>query len=334
MFTRKCMSLVGSDNSALSGAELAAAQKALADAKAADYKCYCDNNGIVWIKPKKLFAKQSVLRDENNNPIRFCGKSVNVHANFCSKCGSPAPGGFWVCGGCGKNIGNESESCPYCGKKQHTDSRLGLRDGCWLKKDDVFAERFELSNVQALIPRGLNIEESQSAIMLAGGAVAYVLAPGFYPVQTLTDATDQGNLSLVMVETSEFPLPLCVDECFSKDNISLELHIVAVLKFNPDNADGFMQNLMGNSMYFEDSELKSAISYDSIAHSLIQCIECILYACINQFHHFDKIIIVFIKIFNGVICRGYIYVFLAEPFKIDIQRFIKNCSCKIRAFSA
>lgn len=276
-FTNKCLSLVGHNGRALSGAALEAAEVALTEAKAQRRKLWTDRNGFFWQKERRLFAKTAPLLDSNGNQVRICGRQVKIKANFCSRCGAPAPGGWWRCGGCGKHIGNESQTCPYCGKVQNPVQRLNISDGCWKKDDEVFAERFELTDVSVLIPKGLNIQESQCAVLLDGGAVVDILKPGFYPAADLAEKTGSasGNRSIIMVDNSEFVLPVCVESVRTADDIEADIHIVLSLRFDSTHAREFMCNLMGESLYLQNDTVTASLAYDEVTHCILQDIDSV-----------------------------------------------------------
>ncbi len=272
-FTNRCMTLVGANGRALSGDALAAAEAALNDARSANRKLWTDRNGFVYQKERRLFAGASLLRDPAGNPVRICGKLVKVKAKFCSKCGSAAPGAWWRCGGCGRMIGNESETCPHCGHRQNRTLRADLADGSWQKDEEIFAERFEFPDVAALIPRGLNVQESQRAILLEGGAVTDVLDAGFYQTAELDGESGSGDRSIVMVDNAEFVIPVCVEKIRTADDMETDLHVLCALRFDPSGAKEFMCNLMGNSLYFHSGALCASLGYDQIAHSILQDID-------------------------------------------------------------
>ena len=229
------MTLIGANGRALSGEALEIAERALQQAKMANHKIWTDRNGNFYYKRRKLFAATQRLIDANGNQVRICGRLVKTKAKFCSKCGGSAPGSWWRCGGCGKMIGSESQSCPHCGKSQNPMIRLDISDGSWRKDEDVFAERFELSDIAPLMAKGLNIQESQGAILIEGGAVVDVLGAGFYQNADVQGA-DNGERSLVMVDRSEFAIPVYVENIRTVDDLTSNLHAVVVLRFNPENS--------------------------------------------------------------------------------------------------
>lgn len=272
-FTTKCMALVGKNGRALSGDALDAAEAALTAAKQAGKKLWTDRNGYFFFKEPRLFANSQNLLDAAGNPVRICGRLVNNKANFCSKCGSPAPGGWWRCGGCGHHIGNESQTCPHCGRSHNTSIRLDLVDGRWNKAEEIFAERFEMTDVAPLLEKGLNIEESQCAVLLEGGAVKDVLTAGFYQAADIADPEKTGNRSIVMVDNAEYSLSICVEALRTKDDIKADLHASIILRFDKDHAKEFMQNLMGSSLLLHNDTITAALGYDEIAHTLLQGVD-------------------------------------------------------------
>lgn len=275
LFTTPCAALVGNNGRALSGDALEAAEAALAEAQRAGRKIWSDRNGFIFTRERTLFAPAVQLVDANNMPVRICGRRVNNKAKFCSKCGAPAPGGWWRCGGCGQHIGNESKTCPHCGRAQNTELRGDLANGIWKKAEDIFAERFEFPDVEPLLGDGLNVQESQCAILLQGGAVIETLSPGFYKKPDI-DAkmiAENGNRSLVLVDNSEISLPVCVEQLRTSEDLSADLHVVLVLRFSPENAKEFMCNLMGSSLMLHADEITASLAYDEVAHAILQTVD-------------------------------------------------------------
>ena len=274
-FLKQCMALVGNNGRALSGDALDAAEAALTEAKRNDCKIWSDRNGYIYTRKRVLFAPAVQLVDGTGTPVRICGRQVNNKAKFCSKCGAPAPGGWWRCGGCGQHIGNESKTCPHCGREQNIQLRGDLSNGIWKKAEDVFAERFEISDIEPLLGDGLNVQESQCAILLQGGAVIETLSPGFYKKPDIDSKTvsEKGYCSVVLVDNSEFSLPVCVEQLRTSDDVVADLHVVLTLRFASENAKDFMCNLMGSSLLLHADTVTSSLGYDEIAHSILQTVD-------------------------------------------------------------
>ena len=214
---------------------------------------------------------------KKSNRFRRCGYAVNRHAKFCSRCGSPAPGGWWRCGSCNQWIGNESKTCPHCGKVQNVSARLFLADGVWLKGDDVFAQRFDLLDVQVLMKKGLSIQEGQCAVLLEGGAAVDVLPPGHYPASDLLDLQEYLKSgtpkSFIMVDIAEIPFPVMVDTIRTKEDMSVDLSCVVVIQFNHEKPVEFLANVMGNRAFITNDQVTAHLGYDDVAKFLITDID-------------------------------------------------------------
>ena len=134
----------------------------------------------------------------------------------------------------------------------------------------IFAEHFEYSDIKSLLGKGLIVQESQAALLLEGGSVTDVLGAGFYPVDTMETAEiSENERSIVMVDKSEFFLPICVESLKTSDDFDADLHVSAVIQFDYRNASEFMRNLMGNNIYLNNNILTSAVCYDEIANLLL-----------------------------------------------------------------
>ena len=267
-FTDVCTTLIGTDGRALKGAALEAAEQALQNVKIANHKIWTDKSGNYYHAERRLFASSEKLVDSNGNPVRICGKLVKKAAKFCSGCGSAAPGSWWQCGNCGKMIGTESKNCPHCGHTQNIQMRRSLTDGIWRKDSEIFAERFDLQDIS--LEKGLNIQENQQAILLEGGAVTAVLDSGYYGPAKLGKGSESPVMrSVVMVERSEFSIPVCVSGLRTADDIETNLHVVVVLRFDAANVREFMRNIMGGSLYLKGDILTTALGYDEIAHCIL-----------------------------------------------------------------
>jgi len=225
-----------------------------------------------------LVLSGSALKNaKNNRHNRYCGYLVNRRAKFCSRCGSPTPGGWWRCGSCNQWIGNESQRCPHCGKMQNVAARLDLADGIWQKGDDVFAQRFDSLDVQDLMRKGLSIQEGQCAILLEGGAVADVLPPGHYQPEKIVDLREylKSNKpkSFVMVDLAEIPFPVMVDGIRTKEDMLVDLSCVVVIQFNHERPVEFLSNVMGNRAWVTNDHVVSHLGYDDVARFLIADID-------------------------------------------------------------
>lgn len=202
-----------------------------------------------------------------------CGNLVVIGAKICNKCGAPAPGSWWNCKQCGRRIGSESRYCPHCGADQDLELRQDLVNGIWNPDASVFAERFELNNYRRAMENGLQVQTGQVAILLDGGDVASVLLPGHYPLADVADfstADETGkSRSVFFVKQGEMDFPLRLSGLLSKEDMPVELTLVAAIQFNTDQAKVFLQNLLSNSAYVEGGPLGVTITLDSLAFNLL-----------------------------------------------------------------
>ena len=276
-FSKPCTALVGANGRTLSGKELEAAEAALASARSSGLKVWSDRNGYIYTRKRALFSPATKLTDANGSPVRICGKRVGKDAQFCTKCGAPAPDCRWRCDGCGFHIESKSglDSCPKCGRKRNAAPQSDLADGVWNKPDDIFAERFEFPDADPLLGSGLRLQEGQCAVLVRGGAAVETLGPGFYAKADLAAkaAAENGSWSLVLIDGSEFALPVCVEQIFTSDDIMADLHIAPAFKFSPEGAKDFMSNLMGGSMQLGAGAITTSLSCDEVAHALLQSVD-------------------------------------------------------------
>ena len=271
-FTQKCTAFVSSSGTPLAGDELSAAENAVKKAEMADLKIWTDNDGIYYVKKRSLFASAEILRDASGNPVQICNHKVNTSARFCSKCGSPAPGGWWKCSGCGEMIGNDSTSCPHCGKTQSISARQHLSDGMWVKNEEILAEFIDLEDVTVKMDNGLNVQPHQCCLFFAGGKMVERLESGVYTDGDLKEksAPYGGKRNIVMIDKGEFPVSICVEKLYSQDNIAADLHITLTLRLGELNVNLFLQNFMGNGLTLGRGKFSNVVVYDEIARNILQ----------------------------------------------------------------
>ena len=273
LFTNKCMTIVGPNGRALRGADLDAPELALQSVVNNKYKVWTDRNGNVFYKKGGLFSSAMPLLDSKGEQVRICGKRVSIKAKFCSKCGAPAPGSQWRCSGCGKMIGSESRNCPHCGKDQKPVSRIDISNGSWLKNEAVLAERFDIMDIAPLINKGLNVFEGQRALLLDGGAFVKVIEPGFFPVTDILNSNSGSDKSVVFVDATDFKLPVAVKNLRTADDMTVDLQMMVILRFNAQLAKEFIANVMGNSLCLTTDSIAAALGYDELAHAVMPDVE-------------------------------------------------------------
>ena len=285
-FINRCMTLVGNNGRRLQGKAMEQAEAALNEAKLAGFKVWADKNGLVFKKAHGLFSQSEPLFDAEGNRLRICGNPVHIRTNFCSKCSGDAPGGWWRCGECGKPVGNETMVCPHCGHHMNPTIQSDISTGSWIQREGVFAERFDLADVNVLLPHGLNIQENQRGLFLEGGELTMIMTPGHYACEDFCsdDVKQYGAHAIVFVDMGEFSLPLQVIGVYTKENMKCDVHLQLTLQFDPDNGNSFLCNLMRNRLVFEVGDACPVVlGTDEIKQILFQTTDDIVrHFCVDK----------------------------------------------------
>ena len=189
-----------------------------------------------------------------------CGHSVKKTAQTCSKCGAPAPGGWWRCPACGKWVGNDSKFCPYCNAPLYPDERSAIAGGIWQKTPEIFAQRFEVESISKVTDKGLQVQEGTSAILLDAGAVKDVLDAGRYNLESLARKINWFNnpppRSVVLLDSGEVALPIAFDNVMTKAYETVKFYGEVIVRFvgGKEAAANFVSNVLKDkrSLTFSD----------------------------------------------------------------------------------
>ena len=179
-----------------------------------------------------------------------CGNSVSKRARFCNKCGSPAPGGWWKCPGCGKWIGNDSHYCPHCNTPLYPEDRVAIAGGVWRKEPEYFAQRFEVGDIKRLLENRLQVQEGTAAILMDGGEVCGILEAGVHQPDGLARKINWfGNpppRSVVLIDVGEVIVPLHVEGLRTAEHFPLEFFGEVIMRFKGDKdaARAFAANVL------------------------------------------------------------------------------------------
>ena len=249
LFSNKCTAIVKLNETTgkyepLKGDELAAARQVLRD-------------------EKSLFHGESAILREHG--WRICGHDVKKKARFCSECGAPAPGGWTKCPSCGKWVGNESTHCWNCDHPLHPDTRTDLAGGVWNRAEGMFAERFEVGEVENMLKNGIQVQEGTAAILLDAGKEKTVLGPGRHePDSTLRAINWFGNpppRSVVLVDAGEFVIPLRMSEGLrTADGFPIAVYAELTMQFVRSRADDFLANFMKDARQVRYDDLAGMLS--------------------------------------------------------------------------
>ncbi len=213
-------------------------------------------------------------RQERRAPT--CGNRVRKAARFCNACGSPSPGGWWRCPHCRKWIGNDSKFCPHCNAALYPEARADMASGVWSKAPGLFAQRFEIGDVDRLLKKDLQIQAGTVALLLDGGRYKGMLEAGRHDPASLARKInhfgDPPPRSAVLVDAGDVALPLHIENLRSSEGYPLEFYGEIILRFRQDNksALAFIENR------FKDArELSFAGLADPLAGELRHAVDAL-----------------------------------------------------------
>ena len=195
-----------------------------------------------------------------------CGNRVRKAGRFCNVCGSPAPRGWWRCHSCGKWIGNEAQFCSHCNARQHPEERADMAGGVWARSPGAFAQRFEIGDIKRLLKHRVQIQEGTAAIVLDGGAVKDVMAPGEHNPDSLLRRInhwgDPPPRSAILVDSADFVLPLRVEGLRSAERFPIEFYGEIILRFRQDKKSGqaLVGNLLKDARHFAYGDIAAALT--------------------------------------------------------------------------
>lgn len=200
-----------------------------------------------------------------------CNTVVRKAARFCNTCGSAAPKGWWTCPHCKKRVGNDSEYCWNCNAKLHPESRVDIAGGVWDKDAAVFAQRFELGDINKMLKKGLQVQAGSLALLLDGGKYKGRLDAGVHNPDSLARAINHFGTppprSAVLVDAGDVILPVRVEELRSSEGMPLEFYGEIILRFNPKQAQTFLENRLKDGLRLTYEDLSDLLQGD-IRHAV------------------------------------------------------------------
>jgi len=223
------------------------------------------------VNPITGMALAGVALDEARKVASWprCGHSVKKGAEFCSKCGAPARGGWVKCPTCGEWVGNDSNFCWNCNTPLHPTDGVAIAGGVWVRNAGVFAQRFEVNNVKVQDGSNLQVQEGTVAVLLSGGAVEEVLDAGSFNIESTARKINWFGKppprSVVLMEAGEVALPLSVKDVPTKAledsgliaGVLVDFYGEVIVRFRggKDAAVNFMSNVFKLGPYRREMTL-------------------------------------------------------------------------------
>jgi hypothetical protein len=145
-------------------------------------------------------------------------------------------------------VGNDSHFCWNCDTPLQPESRVNIAGGIWNKEPIVFAQRFEIGDIKSLLKKDLQVQAGTIALLLDGGKYKGRLEAGQYdPESLLRKINHFGHpppRSVILLDAGDVILPVRVSELRSSEGMPLEFYGEIVLRFNPKQAQAFIENRM------------------------------------------------------------------------------------------
>lgn len=177
-----------------------------------------------------------------------CGNVVRKAAKFCNKCGTPAPKGWWRCPSCKKVVGNDSHYCWNCNAQLQPEARVNMAGGVWNKEPGVFAQRFEIGDIQSMLKKDLQIQAGSVALLLDGGKFRGRIDAGQYDPDSLLHKINHFGSppprSVILVDAGDVILPVRLLDLRSSEGMALEFYGEIVLRLQVKEAQHFIENRM------------------------------------------------------------------------------------------
>ena len=192
-----------------------------------------------------------------------CNNQVKKAAKFCNKCGSPAPKGWWKCPNCKKIVGNDSHYCWNCNAQLQPEMRVNIAGGVWNKEPIVFAQRFEMGDVKKMLKKDLQIQAGTMALLLDGGKYKGHIKAGQYDPDSLLRKINHFGTppprTVILVDAGDVILPVRVSELRSAEGMALEFYGEIVFRFNPKQAQDFIENRLKDSTELTYNQLSDLL---------------------------------------------------------------------------
>lgn len=181
-----------------------------------------------------------------------CRNIVKKAARGCSKCGSPAPGGWTKCPACSKWIGVESRFCWNCQAALHPEDHGAMAAGHWQKQAGVMAKRLDVGDIKQFLhtKNRIIVEAGSAAILLQGGECKDLLKPGTHTLDSLAHRInnwgDPPPRTIVLVDAGDIVVPICVEDLRTSEDIPVQLYAEVAIRIahNDKAARAFMTNVM------------------------------------------------------------------------------------------
>jgi hypothetical protein len=202
-----------------------------------------------------------------------CHEKNKSGSRYCGGCGERLPGSEIKCGNCGAVVAGNKKFCGVCGKPLVESEAPLLTGNRWARREDDFATKVEVTDVEGFFKKGLIVEAGTKAIFFVNGAYSGILEPGKYDmgglVQRIKNVFNSKTTTAVLVDTGDVEMKFSLAELQTKDPIRLSAECKIVVQM--DNPTQFFENMMKGRQNYSLSQLKSFLE-DEIRNCMMEFI--------------------------------------------------------------
>lgn len=193
-----------------------------------------------------------------------CAKTVSKAAEFCSGCGCPTATAWATCTTCGSSVGADSKFCWKCGTAQDADRRKQFYGDRWHRSPDDFAVRVELKSPEAVLHRGLQIDEGTLALVFQDGKFQGALEPGYHATEgffsRLLGFNKGKEAHAVLIDTRAAEVDFMLEDIRLKNQVPVDARLR--LLFQVADAKLFAERVVDGAKDFSTADLTARFQGD------------------------------------------------------------------------
>lgn len=146
------------------------------------------------------------------------------------------------CPKCAESIPADSSFCPMCGGtvRAGTEKPVVAGGNRWERQPGDFAARIESSDLNALLSKGLAVQEGTTGLLFQDGKFVGQLDPGRHTAETVTDRLKSlvraSPFSAVLVDSGDVPLSFSGQDGLTRDGQTVEFRVdITIQLASPSN---------------------------------------------------------------------------------------------------
>lgn len=189
-----------------------------------------------------------------------CGFKVKKQARFCTKCGTPAPKGWWRCYSCEEFVGNDSSHCWNCNAEFKISDRVKISDGSWKKDKNIFAQNFDIRDLKTVLSNGIKVLNGNNGAIVKNAEVVKFFEPDQYDINEYIEQPSQQNYSLILFDGNDVALPVHIKSAKSNEGYDVDFYGEIIIGIDECSLPTFINKHLSNN---------SQVTYEDLSELLI-----------------------------------------------------------------